>query len=118
MTTDRRVNRTSDKWLALRYLCEALRAKSDASAVALVDASGSVVSGVGSSRDLAVLEQTAGPAADGHWDEGLLDRTEGVDVLARPVSASGITFYLAALGTRAPGLPEAARAVSRILAAA
>lgn len=117
MNTDRRVRRSSDKWHALTHLCEAVRERSDVSAVAIVDASGSVLTGVGTAAELALLEQTASPAASGTWARDLDERTRGTDVLARGFDARGMRFYLAALGTRVRAMPEATRAVQRILTA-
>jgi hypothetical protein len=64
------------------------------------------------------LSHIAGPVARGEPCLDLGHVTRDTDVLSRRVEAAdGRTLYLAALGTRVRRMPDAARAVQRILSA-
>jgi hypothetical protein len=114
---ERRTKRSKDAVEALQYLTEAVADRSDVSAVAIVDDAGRIVAGTGMPRALVGLSRIAGPVARGEACLDLGHVTRDTDVLARRVDASGRTLYLAALGTRVRRMPDAARAIERIVAA-
>jgi hypothetical protein len=116
---ERRVRRSTERDEALRLLLEAARERSDVSSIAVVDADGSLVSGAGEPRELAVLEAIAAPVAHGEMFEACRRMTEGTDVLARRIDVEGgEPLYLAALGRRVARMYEVARGVTRIVRAA
>src|SRR4051794_16726716 len=100
MTTERRQRRSAIKDEALRLLLAAVKERSDVSSIAIVDASGLVISGMGSARELAILGAVAAPVACGEISDACERLTSGTDVLARAVPSSLGTIYLAALGSR------------------
>jgi hypothetical protein len=112
---ERRTKRSKDPVEALQYLIEAVADRSDVSAVAIVDDVGRIVAGTGMPRALVGLSRIAGPVARGEACIDLGHVTRDTDVLAREVDAAGRTLYLAALGTRVRRMPEAARAIQRIV---
>jgi hypothetical protein len=114
---DRRMKRSGDREEALQYLMEAVADRSDVHAVALVDEGGRIVAGTGMPKELGGLARIAGKVARGELNFDADEVTKDTDVLARGVRAGGRTFYLAALGERVRRMPDAARAVARILAA-
>jgi len=115
-TRERRTHRSSDKREALRLLLEAVKARSQVSAIAVIDGRGLVASGAGSPRELAILGAVAEPISSGLVTEACEHLTSGTDVLARPVRTPRGTMYLAALGERVTRMHDAARGVERILA--
>lgn len=115
---DRRVRRSREKQEALNLLLEAVRERSPISSIALVDGRGSIVSGVGSDRELSILGAVARPVACGVVSDLAKRLTEGTDVLARVVALRGETMYLAALGEKVPRMHEVAQGAVRILGAA
>jgi len=115
MTTERRTTRSAIKDEALRLLLAAVKERSDVSSIAVVDANGLVISGMGTTRELAILGAIAEPVAGGEVSELCERLTRGTDVLAKAVPSSLGTIYLAALGTRVGRMHEAARGVERIL---
>jgi hypothetical protein len=115
MVTERRSKR-SDNWQeALQYLLEALYDRSEARAVALIDAEGRVVAGTGTWKDLQGLATITPPMARGEPCEHFDAATEGTDFFAHCLGISGQTLYLAALGTRLRRMHEAVKGVFRIL---
>jgi high-affinity K+ transport system ATPase subunit B len=112
MTTERRTTRSSNKDEALALLLASVKKRSHVSSIAVVDASGRVISGMGSVRELAILGALAAPVASGEVGELCERLTRGTDVLSKAVGS----VYLAALGTRVGRMHEAARGVERILA--
>jgi hypothetical protein len=114
---ERRIKRSRDREEALQYLTEAVADRSDVSAVVLVEQGGRIVAGTGMPREIVGLSRIAGPIARGEPCVDMGHVTRDTDVLARGIEAGGRTLYLAALGTRVRRMPEAARAVQRILSA-
>jgi hypothetical protein len=115
MLTERRSKR-SDNWQeALQYLVEALCDRSDARAVALIDAQGRVVAGTGTWKDLAGLATITPPLARGENCEHFEAATAGTDYFAHCIGISGRTLYLTALGTRLRRMHESVKGVFRIL---
>ena len=115
---ERRTKRSTDRDEALQFLVEAVRDRSDVHAVALIDEGGRIVAGTGMLTDLKGLAQIAGTAVGGQRSPAFDEVTVGTDVMARAIHGGNTTLYLAALGTRVAKMPDAARAVSRIVAAA
>jgi hypothetical protein len=115
MMMNRRTKRSSDAQEALQYLMEAVHDRSAVHAVALVDDAGRIVAGTGMPRELTGLARIAGKVARGEHNLEACDVTKDTDVMSRGVRAAGKTFYLAALGDRVSRMPDAARAVARIL---
>jgi hypothetical protein len=116
MMINRRTKRSDDAHEALQYLMEAVHDRSAVHAVALVDDAGHIVAGTGMARDLSGLARIAGKVARGEHNLEACDVTRNTDVMSRGVRVAGKTFYLAALGEHVRRMPDAARAVSRILA--
>jgi hypothetical protein len=116
MMTERRRARSATKDEALRLLLAAVKERSEVSAIALVDSSGLVISGMGTARELAILGAVAESVACGEISDACERLTSGTDVLAKAVPSALGTIYLAALGSRVARMPEAARGVERILA--
>ncbi|MDB4942235.1 MAG: hypothetical protein JWP97_1769 [Labilithrix sp.] len=85
------------------------------SSVALVDAAGFVVSGIGTAEELAVLAVVARPASRGTITPLCEELTEGTDILASEVVTPAGTMILAALGERVARMHEAMCGVARIL---
>lgn len=112
---ERRRRRSRNPAKALRLLLDAVRARSEVSAVALVDTDGFVVAGSGLDHELAILGFVARRAADGAIDSECEALTDGTDVMAREVA--GGSMILAALGSRVRRMADASRAVDRIVAA-
>lgn len=115
MTTERRRRRSAMKDEALRLLLAAVKERSDVTSIAVVDARGLVVSGMGSAHELAILGAVAQPIAAGTVTEVCERLTAGTDVMAKAVRSPRGTMYLAALGERVGRMHEAARGVERIL---
>lgn len=113
---ERRKHRSGRKDEALGLLLESVLARSKASAIAVVDARGLVVSGRGSDREQAVLGAVAESASRGVLTSTLERLTDGTDVMSRRVDTARGTLYLAALGERVSRMNDAARAVERIVA--
>lgn len=113
---ERRRRRSERKDEALRLLLASVKARSDVSSIAVVDARGEVLSGDGPARELAILGAVAEPFAAGDISDACERMTAGTDVLARAIHAPRGDVYLAALGRRVARMPDAARGVARILA--
>jgi hypothetical protein len=113
---ERRRRRSRNKLKALRLLLDSVRARSEISSIAIVDADGFVVAGCGEASELAVIGFVAERVAGGSVDAECEALTEGTDVLACPLAEGENRLYLAALGSRVRRMPEAARGVLRILA--
>ncbi|MBX3192210.1 MAG: hypothetical protein KF819_34795 [Labilithrix sp.] len=114
--SERRIRRSPRKDEALRLLLEAVKARSEVTSIAVVDARGHVVTGMGTERELAILGAIAEPVAGGVLS-GLAERlTEGTDVMSREIKGPRGRVYLAALGDRVGRMVEAASGVERILA--
>ena len=112
---ERRQQRSGQKDEALRLLLAAVKARSDVSSIAVVDARGLVISGMGTAQELAILGAVAEPVAAGNVN-GLCERlTEGTDVMSSALKSPRGTLYLAALGSRVGRMHEAARGIERIL---
>ena len=116
MTTERRTTRSSNKDEALRLLLASVKKRSEISSIAVIDATGLVISGMGPVRELAILGALAEPVASGEVSELCERLTRGTDVLSKAVPSALGTIYIAALGTRVGRMHEAARGVERILA--
>jgi len=110
----RRSVRTSE---ALRLLLESVRERSQISSIAIIDGRGIVLEGVGAEHELLVLGMVAAPAASGTFGPACERVTEGTDVVSCPLAVGERRLYLAALGERVARMPDAARAVKRILRA-
>lgn len=115
MTTERRRARSTNEGEALQLLLSAVKNRSDVSSIAVVDARGAVLSGMGSARELAILGAVAQPIAGGTVTGDCERLTAGTDVMATEVRSPRGTMYLAALGARVGRMHEAARGVERIL---
>jgi len=96
-------------------LLAAVKERSDVSSIAVVDARGLVISGMGSAQELAILGAVAQPVASGTVSDLCARLTEGTDVLSKALTSSRGTLYLAALGNRVGRMHEAARSIERIL---
>ena len=106
---ERRSRRSADPTVALQYLVESVAERSDVDAIAIVDAAGAIVAGSGCReplRDLARLAHEGGVASP-RFEVA----TQGTDYFGRDAGTVG----LVAFGTRVPRLPQAVRAVKRIL---
>jgi hypothetical protein len=114
---ERRKRRSGRKQEALRLLLESVRERSAISSIAIIDGRGMVVEGAGPEHELLVLGVVAAPAASGAFDAACERMTAGTDVLSCPLALGERRLYLAALGDRVSRMPEAARAVGRILKA-
>lgn len=115
MTTERRRRRSGLEDEALRLLLAAVKERSDVTSIAIVDARGLVISGVGTAQELAILGAVAEPVAGGKVSALCERLTAGTDVLSKAVRSAHGTMYLAALGTRVGRMHEAAKSVERIL---
>jgi hypothetical protein len=115
MVTERRSKRSNNWQEALQYLLEALYDRSEARAVALIDAGGRVVAGTGTWKDLQGLATITPPMARGETCDCFESATEGTDFFAHCVGISGRTLYLAALGTRLRRMHETVKGIFRIL---
>lgn len=115
MTTERRTKRSGVKDEALRLLLAAVKERSDVTSLAIVDARGLVVSGMGTPRELAILGAVAQPVAGGKMTDLCERLTAGTDVISKAVRSPLGTMYLAALGDRVGRMHEATRGVERIL---
>ena len=112
---ERRHTRSGQKYEALRLLLAAVKDRSDVSSIAVVDARGLVISGMGTAQELAILGAVAEPVAGGTVSDLCVRLTEGTDVMSQALRSPGGTLYLAALGSRVGRMHEAARGVERIL---
>lgn len=112
---ERRQLRSGQKDEALRLLLAAVKERSDVSSIAVVDARGCVISGMGTAQELAILGAVAQPVAGGTVSDLCERLTEGTDVLSQALRSPGGTLYLAALGSRVGRMHEAARGVERIM---
>ena len=116
MTTERRRRRSGIKDEALRLLLAAVKERSDVTSIAIVDARGLVISGMGTPQELAILGAVAEPIAGGKVTDLCARLTTGTDVISKAVRSPRGTMYLAALGNRVGRMHEAAKSVERILA--
>jgi hypothetical protein len=116
MTTERRRRRSGLRDEALQLLLAAVKDRSDVTSIAVVDARGLVLSGLGTARELAILGTVAEPVAAGAVSALCERLTAGTDVMSKAVHSPRGTLYLAALGARVGRMHEAARGVERILA--
>src|SRR3954451_15211443 len=114
---ERRRKRSGKKYEALRILLTAVKGRSEVSSIAIVDARGLVISGMGTPQELAILGAVAEPVAGGNVSELCERLTEGTDIMAKAVNSPGGTIYLAALGSRVGRMHDAARGIARILVA-
>jgi len=112
---ERRNKRSEDRDEALQYLVEALADRSEVTSVVLTNAGGSIVAGMGMPAEIRGLARIAGPLTRGEPCEEFERITEGTDVMTRDIRLESGTFYLAALGSRLSRLPDAIRAVARIV---
>ncbi len=112
---ERRRKRSGEKDEALRLLLAAVKGRSDVSSIAVVDARGLVISGMGTPQELAILGAVAEPVAGGTLSDLCERLTAGTDVMAKALKSPRGTMYLAALGTRVGRMHEAARGIERIL---
>jgi hypothetical protein len=112
---ERRRQRSGQQDEALRLLLAAVKDRSDVSSIAVVDARGLVISGMGSAQELAILGAVAQPVAGGTVSDLCESLTEGTDVISRALPSPHGTVYLAALGSRVGRMHEAARGIERIL---
>ena len=116
MMIERRKERSGDRDEAVRMLLEAVRERSDVSAVALVDSAGTLVQGTGPRDDLYRLELLAFSAApEARWAEcaeRLLKATD--DVLTHEVDLPTGPHWIIALGTSVRRMADAAHAIERI----
>ena len=115
MTTERRRSRSGIKDEALRLLLAAVKERSEVTSIAVVDARGLVISGMGTARELAILGAVAQPIAGGTVTDTCARLTAGTDVMSKAFQSPRGTMYLAALGNRVGRMHEAARSVERIL---
>jgi hypothetical protein len=118
MTTERRRRRSGIENEALQLLLAAVKERSDVTSIAIIDAQGLVISGMGTAQELAILGAVAAPVAGGHVTDMCERLTAGTDVMAKAVSSPRGTLYLAALGSRVGRMHEAARGIERILVVA
>jgi hypothetical protein len=114
--TERRRRRSTNRVKALKLLLDGVRARSEVSSIAVVDAEGFVIAGSGDAGGLGVLGFVSERVARGAVDAECVELTRGTDVVACPLAAGDRRLYLGALGSRVRRMPEAARAVLRILA--
>jgi hypothetical protein len=112
---ERRRKRSGQKDEALRLLLAAVKDRSDVSSIAVIDARGLVISGMGTPQELAILGAVAQPVAGGTVSELCERLTEGTDVMAKALKSPGGTMYLAALGSRIGRMHDAALGIERIL---
>ena len=108
---ERRTRRSTEPTVALQYLIEAVAARSEVDAIAVVDGDGRVVAGVGQMKplqDLALLAMD-GKSSSPRFDE----LTAGTDFFGWDVGE----FSLVAFGARVRRLPEAVQSMRRILRA-
>ena len=112
---ERRQKRSGETNEALALLLAAVKDRSDVSSIAIVDARGLVISGVGSAQDLAILGAVAQPVASGTVSALCERLTAGTDVLSKAIDAPRGPVYLAALGNRVGRMHDAALGVVRIL---
>lgn len=112
---ERRRKRSGEKDEALRLLLAAVKDRSDVSSIAVVDARGLVISGMGTAQELAILGAVAQPVAGGTMSNLCERLTEGTDVMSKSLKSPRGTMYLAALGTRIGRMHEAAAGIERIL---
>ena len=115
MTTERRTRRSGIKDEALRLLLTAVKERSEVTSIAIVDARGMVISGMGTARELAILGAVAEPIAAGKVTDLCERLTAGTDVMSKAVRSPRGTMFLAALGNRVGKMHEAAKGVERIL---
>jgi hypothetical protein len=115
---ERRHRRSDSKDLALSFLLESVMARSDVSAIAIVDARGFVMAGRGTDQELVILGTVAAPVAAGIVSRTCERLTEGTDVISKKMSCPGGPLYLAALGNRVRRMNDAVCGALRILAAA
>jgi hypothetical protein len=115
MTTERRTKRSAIKDEALRLLLAAVKERSEVTSIAIVDARGLVVTGMGTPRELAILGAVAQPIAAGKVSDLCERLTAGTDVISKAVRSPLGTMYFAALGDRVGRMHEATRGVERIL---
>ena len=112
---ERRQMRSGQKNEALALLLAAVKERSDVSSIAVVDARGLVISGMGSALELAILGAVAQPIAGGTVSDLCERLTAGTDVMSQALRSPGEPLYLAALGSRVGRMHEAARGVERSL---
>ena len=112
---ERRRKRSGEKDEALRLLLAAVKDRSDVSSIAIVDARGLVISGMGSAQELAILVAVAQPVASGTVSALCERLTEGTDVLSKAIPSARGAVYLAALGNRVGRMTEATLGIERIL---
>jgi hypothetical protein len=113
--TERRKRRSGLEGEALRLLLAAVKERSEITSIALIDSRGLVISGMGTSRELAILGAIAQPVAGGKVTAACERLTVGTDVIAKAVRSPRGTMYLAALGDRVGRLTDATQGIERIL---
>jgi hypothetical protein len=112
---DRRTKRSSDPTEALQYLIEAVADRSEVQALALLDADGRIIAGMGTARNLAGLQRITGPVSRGEPCDQFDEVTAGTDFMATAIRLRERTVYLSALGTKIRQLRDALGAVARIV---
>ena len=112
---ERRRKRSGETNEALALLLAAVKDRSEVSSIAVVDAGGLVISGMGSAQELAILGAIAQPVASGTVSDLCERLTAGTDVLSKAIDAPRGAMYLAALGSRVGRMHDAALGVARIL---
>ncbi|MBS2016767.1 MAG: hypothetical protein JST00_28035 [Deltaproteobacteria bacterium] len=117
MMNERRQRRSAERDAALGFLLESVMARSDVSAIAIVDGRGFVVAGKGTDQELVILGTVAAPVAAGIVSRTCERLTEGTDVISKKMSCPGGPLYLAALGSRVRRMNDAVCGALRILAA-
>ena len=101
--------------IALEALLRRVADESDVSALAVIDAKGRTVAGVGPKEALRGLARLAKPVAEAEPCPELDALTEGTDVLARAIGHGDERVYLAAFGQRVRRMVHAGEEIARIL---
>jgi hypothetical protein len=112
---ERRVKRSAQPEEAIQFLLESLADRSEARAVALVNAQRRILAAAGQPWDIADLRDVAEPVALGEECRAIEKLDASTDVFSRSVNAGKSTVYLAAMGTRMRRFGEAAIAIARII---
>src|SRR5262249_49012289 len=114
-SNERRAKRSEQRDEALQFLVEAVADRSDVRAVAVIDDRDRIMAGTGMPHELTGLAKVASRVAHGEACAELDDVTKETDLLLCGFAAEGKRLYLAALGTRVNKMPDAVRAIRRIL---
>jgi hypothetical protein len=114
---ERRAKRSRDPVEALQYLVEALCDRSEARAVAIIDARGRIVAGIGAPSELRDLASLGGDARAAQAHPRFDAVTRGTDYFACAVRGGGAPMWIVALGERLKRFTDAALGAQRIVAA-